>query len=93
MAKITSSHEKSNNVVETGCLYFGGHDFADQDVADDDAANEDVATAGDDDDEAGLSLKCENHDAVGSDGGEGLGVGGGKVPRGGLWHNAAGRET
>ena len=47
-ATITSLHEKSNSVFETGCLHFGDHDFADDDFADDDAADEDVATVDED---------------------------------------------
>ena len=55
LANIASSHEKSNKAVQTGCLYFGDHDEADDDAAD-------VATADDvddDDDDAGVSWKCE----------------------------------
>ena len=58
---------------------FGDH----EDFADDDAADEDVATIDDDDgDEAGFSLKCENADAVGRNGDEGLGEERGNVPAG-----------
>ena len=55
MAKITSTREKSNKVVETGCLYFADHDGAEHD-----AANVATADDADDDDDAGFSLKCEN---------------------------------
>ena len=78
LAKITSTRPKLNKAVDSGCLYFGDH----EEFADDDAADEDVATADDDDYEAGCSFKCENADAVGSDGDEGLGVERGRVPTG-----------
>ena len=56
-------------VVDSGCLFFGDHVFADDDAADD----EDAATADADDGEAYFPWKCENAGAVGSDGDEGLG--------------------
>ena len=47
-ALVTSTRaSKLSKVVDSGCLFFGDHDFADDDAADD----EDVATADDDDDE------------------------------------------
>ena len=44
LAKVTSTQVKLHKVVDSGCLYFGDHDVADDDTADD----EDVATADDD---------------------------------------------
>lgn len=66
-ALVTSTRVKLNNVADNGCLYFGDHDFADDDAADD---------------EAYVALKCENADAAGSDGDEGLGDERGNVPTG-----------